>query len=384
MRTGWRAAAAALALAVPLCFGALCLPGPDAEALALLAAALHRPCAVWRLALAAVPASAAVSALPEPTAAPAFTPTPEPTPGPLFTPAPTPVPSSAQAPAFSPAPAATPEPTLVPVPPANAGPVRAQRYSAAAGGVKLAAGSILNQTAHDDSELAGIAAAGGLPFAVELDSAEPQVLILHTHATETYQPDGRDWYDPAFTARTRDKTHNMCAVGEAMAAVLNAAGVNTLHDTTLHDDPSYTESYRRSAATARDWLEKYPSIKIILDVHRDAIEADGARVKPLAQIGGQDTAQVMVIAGCDNGGSVLLPNWRENLRFAAAWETAMESAYPGLTRPVLCGYRFYNQDVCTGSLLLEVGGHANTLDEAVRAGELAAKALAALLGAAVP
>ena len=56
--------------------------------------------------------------------------------------------------------------------------------------------------------------------------------------------------------------------------------------------------------------------------------------------------------------------------------------YPGLARPALCGYRFYNQDVTTGSLLLEVGGHANTLDEAIRAGEYAARALAALFGAA--
>lgn len=90
----------------------------------------------------------------------------------------------------------------------------------------------------------------------------------------------------------------------------------------------------------------------------------------------------MIIAGCDNGSTVQLPNWRQNLKFAAAWQTSMEQNYPGLARPALCGYRFYNQDVTTGSLLLEVGGHANTLDEAIRAGEYAARALAALFGAA--
>ena len=57
----------------------------------------------------------------------------------------------------------------------------------------------------------------------------------------------------------------------------------------------------------------------------------------------------------------------------------MEGAFPGLTRPVLCGYRFYNQDLTTGSLLVEVGGHGNTLEEALRSGEYAAQALAALL-----
>lgn len=386
MRAKQVVCAAAPAMAA-LVLAAGCARLPDraqgAEALVLLAAVLHRPGTVWALAAQAAPAAAVSAAadLDPPAGVPALptpTPTPESTPLPAVTPAPNPSP----APEPTAAPTPVPAPTAAPVRPANAGPVMAEQYSAAAGSVKLAAGSIANQTAHDDSVLAGIVAAGGLPFTVELDSTDPQVLILHTHATETYQPDGRDWYDPAFTARTLDKAQNMCAVGEAMAAVLNAAGVNTLHDTTLHDSPSYTESYRRSAATARDYLEKYPSIKIILDVHRDAIEADGARVKPLAQIDGQDTAQVMLIAGCDNGGSVPLPHWQQNLRFAAAWEQAMEAAFPGLTRPVLCGYRFYNQDVCSGSLLIEVGGHANTLAEAVRAGELAAKALAALLGAA--
>ena len=209
------------------------------------------------------------------------------------------------------------------------------------------------------------------------------MLILHTHATECYQPWAEPWYDPGFAARTTDTAANMCAVGARMAQVLNDAGIATLHDTTLHDSPSYTESYARSAATARAYLEQYPSIKVILDVHRDAIESDGARIKPLTQIDGQDVAQVMIIAGCGNGGSVPLPRWQQNLAFAAAWEAEMETRYPGLTRPVLCGYRFYNQDLTTGSLLIEVGGHANTLDEAVRAGEYAARALAALLGGRV-
>ena len=137
---------------------------------------------------------------------------------------------------------------------------------------------------------------------------------------------------------------------------------------------------KRSRAGVQEYLARYPSIKVVLDVHRDAIEdADGTRVKPVWVQDGESMAQVMVIAGCDNGGSIALPNWRLNLRLAAAWEAAMEEAYPGLTRPVLCGYRFYNQDLTTGSLLIEVGGHANTLDEAIRAGRYAAEGLAKIL-----
>ena len=87
----------------------------------------------------------------------------------------------------------------------------------------------------------------------------------------------------------------------------------------------------------------------------------------------------MVIAGCGNGSSIALPNWRLNLRFAAEWEAAMESAYPGLTRPVLFSYRYYNQDLTTGSLLIEIGGHGNNLNEALYAGHLAAQALVTVL-----
>ena len=308
---------------------------------------------------------------------------------PVPTPAPTP-PSTAEQGTADP-PAATPEPAATPPPSAapeieDPGAIRAEHFGQGNGNgyIELEAGTVRNLTDHSDAELRAAIETPSLPFEVEVDSDEPQVLILHTHATETYQTWPDLVYDPAFTARTQNTELNMCAVGERMAQVLNAAGINTLHDTTLHDSPSYTESYDRSRATAQDYLQKYPSIKIMLDVHRDAIEdADGTRVKPLCTVDGQDTAQVMIIAGCDNGSSIPLPNWRLNLRFAAAWESAMESRTPGLTRPVMCDYRYYNQDLAPGALLIEVGGHANTVDEAVRAGEYAAQALAELLGGTV-
>ena len=312
---------------------------------------------VWLAAAAPVAAKA-----PQPEATPSPTPTPAPTPTSAPTPAPTP----------TSAPSATPPP--------DAGAIRSVYLSPDAGSVRLAAGTIRNMTEHPDADLIAAVNTVNLPFSVKVGSAEPQILILHTHATETYQTHPELYYDPDFTARTRNTALNMCAVGQVMADVLNAAGITTLHDTTLHDSSSYTESYARSRATAQSYLQKYPSIQIVLDVHRDAIEdSDGTRVKPLCQIDGQDTAQVMLIAGCDNGTTAKLPNWKLNLRFAAAWQQAMSAQYPGLARPVLCGYRFYNQDLAAGCLLLEVGGHANTLAEAKRAGELAAKALVTAL-----
>ena len=151
-----------------------------------------------------------------------------------------------------------------------------------------------------------------------------------------------------------------------MADTLNAAGICTLHDETLNDYPSYTGSYANSRAVVQQYLAQYPSIKVVLDVHRDAIEREnGTRCAPVCTIDGRQAAQVMIICGCDNGTSVQLPAWRQNLRFAAAWERSMEAKYPGFTRPVLFSYRFYNQDLTTGSLLIEIGGHGNNLNEAL-------------------
>ena len=267
--------------------------------------------------------------------------------------------------------------------PADAGTVTEQQFGQGSGEkyIPCGTGSIKNNTRQTAADIAA-EAAQPLPFAIEKDSAAPQVLIMHTHATEDYRLSAGLWFTPGDGARSTDRSINMCAVGRVMADTLNAAGICTLHDETLNDYPSYTGSYANSRAVVQRYLAQYPSIKVVLDVHRDAIEREnGTRCAPVCSIDGRQAAQVMIICGCDNGTSVQLPAWRQNLRFAAAWERSMEGMYPGFTRPVLFSYRFYNQDLTTGSLLIEIGGHGNNLNEALYAGQLAANGLVqALLG----
>ena len=215
-------------------------------------------------------------------------------------------------------------------------------------------------------------------FTVEKDG-EPQVLIMHTHATESYEPYERDFYDASFNSRTTDKSMNMAAVGDKIAEQLEAAGISVIHDTTLHDYPSYNGSYDLSRETVRKYLDEYPSIKVVLDVHRDAIEREsGERIAPIAEINGKNAAQVMIICGCDDG-TMNMPDCMKNLRFACLLQRQMESDYPGLTRPVLFDYRKYNQDLTTGSILIEMGGHANSIEQAEYSGELVGKSLAKCL-----
>ena len=216
------------------------------------------------------------------------------------------------------------------------------------------------------------------PDSIHLDDDGPQVLIMHTHATESFEPYDADVYDTRHHWRSTDNRENIVAAGEEMAQAIRAHGIEVLHDETQHDYPSYNGSYERSAVTVRDYLEQYPSIKVVLDVHRDAVQRGDTLVKPVVEINGKKAAQMMMIAGCDDG-TMGLPNWRKNLRFAAGLQDAIESRWQGLTRPVFFCYRKYNQDLTNGSLLLELGSHGNTLEEVRYTARLAGDAIGAYL-----
>ncbi len=269
--------------------------------------------------------------------------------------------------------------------PADAGTVieKIIRRAAAKKYIPCGAGSIKNNTRQSAADIAA-EIKNPLPFAIEPDSPDPQVLVMHTHATEDYRLSAGLWFAPGDGARSTDCSVNMCAVGRVVADTLNAAGICTLHDETLNDYPSYTGSYANSRAVVQQYLAQYPSIKVVLDVHRDAIETEsGSRYAPVCTVDGRQAAQVMIICGCDNGTSVQLPGLAAESALCRCVGAQHGKMYPGFTRPVLFSYRFYNQDLTTGSLLIEIGGHGNNLNEALYAGQLAAKGLAAaLLGGA--
>lgn len=245
--------------------------------------------------------------------------------------------------------------------------------------ITLASGAQVRNCTYDSNE-ALIEAASQLPeLQIEFDSPEPQVLIIHTHATESFEPYQRSYYDAEFPSRSQDPSHNMIAVGEVLAQTLADNGISVVHDGTLHDYPAYTGSYDRSEETIRAILDEYPSIKIVIDLHRDAIaDTDGTRIAPAVEIDGKSAAQFMIIAGCDDG-RFNMPNYMENFKLAALLQNSAETLYPSLARPVLFDYRNYNQHITTGSLLIEVGSHANSLDEALYTAELLGESMAAAL-----
>ncbi len=192
-----------------------------------------------------------------------------------------------------------------------------------------------------------------------------QILIIHTHATEAYRPGDEGGYETADgdDCRTTDPRYSVIRVGDELADALAAYGLNVLHDTGLHDYPGYSGSYARSGAAVEEYLAAYPGIRVVIDLHRDAIDEEGVVYRTLADIDGTEAAQLLFVMGTDV--NLEHPAWRENLKLALALHDAVRTRYPTLMRPtVLCDCR-YNQQLAPGSLLLEVGTAGNTLDEAL-------------------
>lgn len=219
-------------------------------------------------------------------------------------------------------------------------------------------------------------------FSAELTNEEPQILILHTHGSEAYTPADAEEIVWSGEYRTTDSRYNVVKVGDEMAAVFGEAGISVLHDRTLYDYPSYTGAYDRSLAAIQSYLTQYPSIRFILDIHRDAVaDAQGNQYKVVSAIDGVGTsAQLTLVVGSDGSG-LTHENWMENLRLAVAIQNEALAEYPTLMRPVLLRNSRYNQHATMGSLLVEVGAAGNSPEEAALAGRLFAQQMVEVLQA---
>ncbi len=212
------------------------------------------------------------------------------------------------------------------------------------------------------------------------DKSDPIVLIYHTHTTEAYQTLDLGWYSNSVVTRSKDSATNMVRVGNEIAEQLEKAGIGVIHDTTIYDT-TYSGAYYRSEDQIEKYMKKYPSLQVLLDIHRDAIKNSdtGVMTKPTAEINGKKAAQIMIVSGCEDGGVVGFPDWEYNLRFALNLQKECEDKYPGLVRPLFFCSRQYNMHKSHCSLLIEMGSDANTLDEAAYSGRLLGDALSSLL-----
>ena len=240
-------------------------------------------------------------------------------------------------------------------------------------------GSIaVNDTSGSDLDLEELLDAE-LPFSIEKNSKEPQILIYHTHTTESYMGFFGGFYYRDESFRNTDKSKTVCAVGEKLKKTLEKAGYTVIHDTTVYDAPAFNGAYQRSMDSVQGYLAKYPGIKVTIDLHRDAIGDGKINYKPTVTVGGRKAAQMMIITGSDPTGELAFENWYDNLIFSLKLQQKATEKFPGIMRPLMFCQRKYNMDATNASFLIEVGTQVNTLREAEYSGALFGEILAEVL-----
>ncbi|MDR0812383.1 MAG: stage II sporulation protein P [Oscillospiraceae bacterium] len=284
---------------------------------------------------------------------------------------PTPTPEDTAAPPESPD-SNTPEPTIIPVPATQTPPpteFTAPQNTApgypSADAVKKAISNVkFKSTVSEQVDWDNILTRKlTLPKVPADPVKEPLVLIIHTHASESYTQEPGYEYEESDPYRTQNQERNIVHIGDVLAEQLESYGIGVVHDATVHDYPSYIGAYTRSYETVRRNLEKYPSIQYVLDVHRDAGELpNGQQMKTIAEINGQKCAQIMFVNGSNISG-LDYPNWRDNLRLSIELTAAGNLMYPTLMRTISVKQHRYNQHLRKQMAILEVGSAGNTMAE---------------------
>ena len=188
----------------------------------------------------------------------------------------------------------------------------------------------------------------------------PKVLIIHSHSCEAYTQCEGHAYIPSENYRTLDLENNMVAVGDALAEALADLGVEVIHDRTLNDYPSYNRSYAVAREKIAAYLEEYPSLVMVLDLHRDALDRP---VRETVERDGQTLAPLMLVVGTDEGG-LSHPHWDRNLSCGLKLQALGNRDAPSLFKALSFRQSRFNGDMTPGSLIVEVGSTENTLEEA--------------------
>lgn len=211
-----------------------------------------------------------------------------------------------------------------------------------------------------------------MDLSIDLQGDAPKVLIYHTHSQEAFADScPGEWQD------------TVVGLGETLKNNLESRyGVSVLHLTDTFDviDGVTDRSAAYTYAEEKIWevLEEYPSIKVVLDLHRDGV-ADGTRL--VTNIGGKDTAQLMFLNGlcrtAANGPIEYLQNpyLTENLAFSFKLQAKAAQYYPDLMRRIYLRSYQYNLHILPRSLLVECGAQTNTVEEVQNAMPLLADLL---------
>lgn len=218
-----------------------------------------------------------------------------------------------------------------------------------------------------------LAALAEAPVDLSMVPGQPAVLIYSTHSTESYTQ-GTEPYTPSAQYRTLDKEYNMLSLGAALEENLLTHGIGVLRDDSLHDTPSYNYAYSHARKAVTTYVKENPSLRLVLDLHRDAVETKTGQLRTIAPGREPACAQIMLVVGTNQSG-LSHDGWEENLSMALKLNRILEALSPGITRPLCLRSQRFNQDVSPGALLIEIGAAGNTRTEALEAVEILAQAI---------
>lgn len=215
------------------------------------------------------------------------------------------------------------------------------------------------------------------PLSWDLTSGAPGVLILHTHTTESYTKAPGESYTETASFRTLDENYNMLSLGDRLASLLEEGGIAVIHDREFYDYPAYDGAYTRARSAMEAYLAQYPSIRLVLDIHRDASGDIDNQLTTAITVNGEACARLMLVMGTDASG-LAHPDWQENLALGLKLQVLLETDTPGITRPISLRAQRFNQDMSPGAMILEVGAAGDSHDAAMNAMPLLAQAILAL------
>lgn len=201
------------------------------------------------------------------------------------------------------------------------------------------------------------------PAASQIEGA---VFVYHTHSTESYEPysDG-NYHITGDLGTVRNVAAELCNA-------LNKKGITAYHDKTLHDSPTYTNSYGRSLETAKKYLNEHPDIKVVIDLHRDAMSSSGKKYSTI-DVNGKKASSFNIVIGKKN------ENYPQLMNFASRFLSKANELYPGIGGRIIERDYKFNQYLSDYYLLLEVGNNGNRIEEVELTGVLIADVLEAIM-----
>lgn len=209
------------------------------------------------------------------------------------------------------------------------------------------------------------------PLNIKFDKKGPKVLVYHTHTSESYVPKAGDLGKSAIPSFSSDTRYSVVRVGEELTKNLKKYGIDVLHNGTVHDAVR-DAAYGVAIKTLEKYKKSYPSVKVYLDIHRDAV-SDTKKLRVTKKINGKDAAQIMFVIGTN--GNLPHPDWKENLKFALKLQQKLNDKYPGLARPIWISKNRYNQHISDEAIIIEIGGDGNLLSECLESTKYLAEAL---------